>query len=77
MLLFIHHIALCTSCIALFNCGHLLHILVDHEEPKSEIQAEQVQCVVGGPQASSCEDANIVMIKASTSASHPILDFYF
>jgi hypothetical protein len=23
MLLFMHHIALCTSCIALFNCGHL------------------------------------------------------
>ncbi len=72
-----HHIALCTSCIALFNCGHLLHIRVDHAEPESEFQAEQVQWVFGGPQASSCEDANIVVIKASPDASHPILDFYF
>jgi hypothetical protein len=33
-------------------------------------QAEQVQGVFGGPQASSCEDANIVVIKASLGASH-------
>jgi hypothetical protein len=26
MLMFMHHIALCIPCIALFNCGHLLHI---------------------------------------------------
>jgi hypothetical protein len=37
MLLFIYHIALCTPCITLFNCGHLLHIWVDHTEQKSEI----------------------------------------
>jgi hypothetical protein len=65
-----HHIALCTPCIALVNCGHLLHMRVDHVKPKSKFQAEQRQWVFGGPQASSCEDANIVVIKASPSASN-------
>jgi hypothetical protein len=37
-----HHIALCTPCIALVNCGHLLDMQVDHAEPESEFQAEQV-----------------------------------
>jgi hypothetical protein len=36
-----HHIALCTSCIALFNGGLILHIPIDHAEPESEFQAEQ------------------------------------
>jgi hypothetical protein len=36
-----------------------------------EVQAEQeVQWVFKGPQASSCEDANIVVIKACPGASH-------
>jgi hypothetical protein len=36
-----------------------------------EVQAEQeVQWVFRGPQASSCEEANIVMIKASPGALH-------
>jgi hypothetical protein len=40
-------------------------------ELKIEVQAEQkVQWVIGGPQASSCEDTNIVMIKASPGASN-------
>jgi hypothetical protein len=43
---------------------------VDHAKPKSEFQAEQVQGVFGGPQASSCEDANIVVIKTSPGASN-------
>jgi hypothetical protein len=63
-----HHIALCTPCIVLVNCGHLLYMGVDHVEPKTEIQAEQVQYVFGGPHASSCEYANIVVIKASPDA---------
>jgi hypothetical protein len=54
-----HHIALCTPCIALFNCDHLLLIRVDHVEPKTENQAEQVQWVFEGPQASSGEDTNL------------------
>jgi hypothetical protein len=41
-----------------FNCGHLLHIWVDHVEPRTEDQAEQVQWVFGDPQASSYEDTN-------------------
>jgi hypothetical protein len=45
-----------------------MHILVDHAEPKTEIQAEQVQWMFKGLQASSCDDANIVVIKASPSA---------
>jgi hypothetical protein len=65
VLMIIHHNTLCTPCITLFNCGHLLHIRVDHVEPKTEDQAEQVQWVFGDPQTSSCEDANIVVIKAS------------
>jgi hypothetical protein len=60
ILFIMHHIALCTPCIALVNGGHLLHMRVDHADPKKENQAEQVQWVFGGPQASSCEDANIV-----------------
>jgi hypothetical protein len=37
------HIALCTPYIVHFNIAHLLHIWVDHMEPKAEIKAEQVQ----------------------------------
>jgi hypothetical protein len=32
---------------------------IDHMEPKTEIQAEQVQWVLEGPQASSSEDTNL------------------
>jgi hypothetical protein len=56
-----HHIALCTPCIALFSCGHLLHMWLDHEEQKSEIQAEQVQKEYDGPQALSCIDTNLAI----------------
>jgi hypothetical protein len=64
------HIALCTPCIALVNGGHLLHMRVDHAEPESEFQAEQLQWVFGGPQASSRDDANIGVIKLSPGASN-------
>jgi hypothetical protein len=60
ILMIMHHIALCTPCIALCNYDHLLHIRVDHVEPKTENQAEQVQWVFRDPQASSCEDTDIV-----------------
>jgi hypothetical protein len=56
-----HYIALYTPCIALFNCGHLLHIWVDHVEPESEFQAEQVRWVFGNPQVSSGEDTNLAL----------------
>jgi hypothetical protein len=48
---------------------------MDHVEPKTEIQVQQVHEVFGGPHASSCEDANIVVIKASLGASNHILEF--
>jgi hypothetical protein len=54
-----------------------MYIRVDHVEPESEFQVEQVQWVFGGPQASSCQDTNIVVIKSSSGASPPILDFCF
>jgi hypothetical protein len=63
-----HHTVPCTPCIVLFNCDHLLHIRIDHTELESEFQAEQVRWVFEGPQASSDEDANIAVIKASPSA---------
>jgi hypothetical protein len=46
--------------------------VLDHAEPKKEIQAVQVRWVFGGPQASSYEDANIVVIKESPGASNHI-----
>jgi hypothetical protein len=70
MLFIMHHIVLCTPCIVLVIDSHLLYMRVDHTEPKSEFQAEQVQWAFGGPQASSYEEANIVVINASPGASH-------
>jgi hypothetical protein len=61
LLLFMHHIALCTPCITLFNCGHILHIRVDHAEPKSENQAEQVQKEYDGPQAPSARILTLIL----------------
>jgi hypothetical protein len=68
VLMIMHHIVLCTPCIALVNVGHLLHMRVDNSEPKSKFQTEQVQWTFRGPQASSCEEASIVVIKASPDA---------
>jgi hypothetical protein len=59
MFLIMHHIALCTTCFELFNCGHLLHIQVEHMEPKMKNQTEQVQWVFRDPQVSRCEDTDI------------------
>jgi hypothetical protein len=33
-----HHIELCTPCIALVNGSHLLYMRVDHIEPEAEVQ---------------------------------------
>jgi hypothetical protein len=63
----------CTMSISTYVCAYA----INHVEPEPEIKKEQVQGVFGGPQASSNKDANIVMIKTSPGASHPILDFYF
>jgi hypothetical protein len=53
MLMFMHHIALCTPCITLVYCGHPLNMQVDHVKPESQLQAEQVLKEYGGPQVSS------------------------
>jgi hypothetical protein len=47
-----------------------MHTRVDRVEPELGFQAEQVQWVFRGPQALSYEDANIIIIKASPSASN-------
>jgi hypothetical protein len=73
-----HHIALCTLCIALFNCDHLLHIRVDHAEPESEFQAEQVRWVFGGPQVSSGEDTKLALDQGKARCIPPkSLSFIF
>jgi hypothetical protein len=73
-----YHIALCTPYIILFNCGHHLHIRVDHVEPESEFQAEQVRWVFGGTQASSGKDTNLAMDQGKPRCIQPILlIFYF
>jgi hypothetical protein len=56
----------CTMSISAYVCAYA----IDHVEPESEIKKEQVQGVFKGPQASSCEDANIVVIKAGPDVSH-------
>jgi hypothetical protein len=64
MLMIMHRIALYTSCTALVKCDrHIAYAL--------EVQAErEVRWAIGGPQAPSCEYANIVGIKASPDASN-------
>jgi hypothetical protein len=61
-----------------FNCGNLLHIQVDHVEPRTEDQAEQVQCMFGDSQASSYEDTNnfIGSRKAPVDLTNALV-FYF
>jgi hypothetical protein len=72
-----HHIALAPHAWRILILSLTYACAIDHVEPRAKIRAEQVQWVFGGPQASSCEDANIVVIKASPGASHTILIFYF
>jgi hypothetical protein len=43
--------------------AHVCVYAIDYVEPESKIKKEQVQGALGGPQASSYEDANIVVIK--------------
>jgi hypothetical protein len=64
--------------IALFKCGHLLHMRVDHAEPKSEIQTERVQKEYDGPQAPSCMYTSLAIGSRQAPVHHTtILDFYF
>jgi hypothetical protein len=55
----------------IFLSAHNCAIAIYHAEPELEVQAEQkVQWVFGCPQASTCEDANIFVVKASPGASN-------
>jgi hypothetical protein len=45
-----------------------MHIRLDHAEPESEFRVGQVQWVFRNLQASSYDDANIVVIHASPGA---------
>jgi hypothetical protein len=70
MLMIMHHIALCIPCIALCNCGHLLHMRADHMEQKSEIQAELVQKEYDSSQAPSYMNTNL-SIGSRQALVHP------
>jgi hypothetical protein len=62
MLLFLYYIAFAPHTMHLLILAHVyMHIRVDHAEPKSEIRAEKVQMVFGGPQDSSGEDTNVAL----------------
>jgi hypothetical protein len=54
----------CTKLISAHVCAYV----IVHVELEPEMKKEQVQRVFGGPQASSCEDANNVVTKASPGA---------
>jgi hypothetical protein len=67
------HLMHCTMLISTHLCAYA----TDHMESEPEIKKEQVQGVFRGPQVSSCEDANIVVIMASPGASNPFIEFFF
>jgi hypothetical protein len=48
------HLIHCT----ILPLSHIRSYTLNHVEPKSEIQAEQVQKEYGGPQMTSCMDTN-------------------
>jgi hypothetical protein len=62
-------------CIISLLAQILLFYTLDHTEPKMEVQVEQVQCVFKDPQASSCEDANIVGSRKALVHYTTIIDF--
>jgi hypothetical protein len=66
-----------TSALHILILAIFMHIRVDHAEPKTKIQAEQVQWVFEGPQASRFEDAKIIVIKSSLGALTNAPVFYF
>jgi hypothetical protein len=61
MLMIMHHNTLCTPCIALVFMAHICTYAIDPAELKMEVQGVQVQWRLGGQQASSDEDTNIVL----------------
>jgi hypothetical protein len=61
MFMIMHHIALCISCIASLPLAHARSFMLGQVEPESKIQAEQVQRLFGGAQASSGKDTNLAL----------------
>jgi hypothetical protein len=55
------HITLYSSCIASLPLAHVRSFTLGQAEPKSKIQAEQVQQVFGGPQTLSGDDTNLAL----------------
>jgi hypothetical protein len=70
MLMSMHRIALCTHALHIMLVSHIYTFALDPAEPESEFQAKQAQGMFGCPLASSCEDTNIIVIKASPDASN-------
>jgi hypothetical protein len=62
MLIIMYHTALCTPCIALFNCGHL------HVQLKTDNEAEQVQWVFGIHKCQVVTILTFIRIKANPGA---------
>jgi hypothetical protein len=56
-----HHNILCTPCTACYLVTHICTYAIDPAELKMKVQGVQVQWRLGGPQASSDEDTNIVL----------------
>jgi hypothetical protein len=48
-----HHVALAPHALYILISPHVYAYMLDHAEPKSEIQAEKVQKEYDGPQAPS------------------------
>jgi hypothetical protein len=75
-----HHNALCITCIALVNCDRHLHMryITRSQNLRSKRSKSKEY---GSPQAISCEDTNIIVIKASpgvlTHAPCILLNLYF
>jgi hypothetical protein len=73
-----HHITLLHSMHCTILIVSIFAYMIDHAEPKTKIQAEQVQWVFEGPQVSSCEDANIAFVSRQALMHLTIaLVFYF
>jgi hypothetical protein len=73
LLLFMHHIAFAPHASHHVYIGSCMCIWDRSRGAETGDKKEQIQGVFGGPQATSCEDANIIVIKANPSASnhHP------
>jgi hypothetical protein len=63
----------CTTLCPAHLCSYTLDCAL--AEPEWEIKEEQVQGVFGGPEASSCEDINIFLLRQAPVYLTSILEF--